>query len=195
MPLLNCDVNLDSKSSVELVAARDSLRALGNAMGLGAAWFWPNVSTRRFAQNAMQEAFWVSAFVSAVTAILTAISFLGPDESNPSASGFIDSAMFAGLAFGIYRRSRIAAVSAFVLYLAGSIFQFAAHGPAGWILRGLIALALFHGVRGAIAYRNFPTLPANLPSVEQSFRSLSQTPLRGEGSENQPPNQEPTKER
>lgn len=164
-------------------------------MGLGAAWFWPNVSTRRLAQNAIQEAFWVSVFVSAPVAIFTAISFLGPDESNPSALGFVDSAIFAGLAFGIYRRSRIAAVSAFVLYLAGSLLQFAAHGPAGWVLRGLIALALLHGVRGAIAYHKFPTLPANLPSVEQSFRSLSQTPARTEGSENQPPNQEPTKER
>lgn len=165
-------------------------------MGLGAAWFWPNVSTRRFAQNAIQEAFWASVLVSALTAIFTAISFLGPDESNPSAVGFVDSAIFAGLAFGIYRRSRIAAVSAFVLYLAGSIFQFAAHGPAGWILRGLIALALFHGVRGALAYHKFSALPANLPSVEQSFRSLSQTPeQRAEGAENPPPNQEPTKER
>ena len=149
-------------------------------MGLGAAWFWPNVSNRRFAQNAIQEAFWAALFVSVLTAILTVIVLLGPDETNFAQIGFLNSALFGGLAFGIYRRSRIAALSAFVLFTGGVIYQLATTGPAGLVLRGFIALAFFHGVRGTIAYHRFPALPANLPSIEQSFQTVRQAPPQPE---------------
>ena len=91
-----------------------------------------------------------------LTAILTVIVLLGPDETNFAQIGFLNSTMFGGLAFGIYRRSRIAALSAFVLFTGGVIYQLATTGPAGLVLRGFIALAFFHGVRGTIAYHRFP---------------------------------------
>ena len=144
-------------------------------MGLGAAWFWPNVNNRRFAQNAIQEALWAAVLVSALTAIFTAFLLMSQDETSVSPFGFINSAVFGGLAFGIYRRSRIAAVSAFVLFAADTILQFATTGPRGWIFRGFITLAFFHGVRGTIAYHKLPALPANLPSIEQSFQTVRQT--------------------
>jgi hypothetical protein len=144
-------------------------------MGLGAAWFWPNVNNRRFAQNAIQEAFWAALLVSALAAILTVMLLLSPDETNFTQIGFLNSALFGGLAFGIYRRSRVAAISAFVLFAGDTIYQIATAGPRGLVLRGLIALAFFHGVRGTIAYHRFPALPANLPSIEQSFQTVRQT--------------------
>jgi hypothetical protein len=143
-------------------------------MGLGAAWFWPNVSQRRFAQNAIHEAFWAALFVSALTAILTTILLFTPDDSDFAYVGFLNSALFGGLAFGIYRRSRIATLSAFVFFTGGTIYQFAIHGPGGWFFRGLVALAFLNGVRGTIAYRKLPPLPKNLPSVEQSFQAVNQ---------------------
>lgn len=149
-------------------------------MGLGAAWFWPNVSNRRFAQNAIQEAFWAALFVSGLTVAFTVILLLRSDETDFAQIGFLNSALFGGLAFGIYRRSRIAALSAFVLFAGGAIYQLATTGPAGLVLRGFIALAFFHGVRGTIAYHKFPALPANLPSIEQSFQTVKQAPPQPE---------------
>jgi len=156
-------------------------------MNLTAAWFWPNVSNRRFAQNAILEAFWAGVFVSALTAIFTVISLLRPDETDVSSIGFINSALFGLFAFGIYRKSRIAALSAFALYMGGTIYQVATHGLAGLLIRGLIALAFFHGVRGTFAYQKLPALPANLPSIEQSFRTVGQTSTQPENDlENSP---------
>ena len=60
-------------------------------------------------------------FGSALTAIFTAFLLMSQDETSVSPFGFINSAVFGGLAFGIYRRSRIAAVSAFVLFAADTI--------------------------------------------------------------------------
>jgi hypothetical protein len=143
-------------------------------MNLTAAWFWPKVSNRRFAQNAIQEAFWAAVFVSGLTAIFTVISLMRPDETDVTSIGFLNSALFGGLAFGIYNKSRIAALSAFALYMSGTIYQIATHGLAGLLIRGLIALAFFHGVRGTFAYQKLPALPADLPSIEQSFQSVRQ---------------------
>jgi hypothetical protein len=149
-------------------------------MGLGAAWFWPNVSNRRFAQNAIQEAFWAAVFVSGLTVAFTVIWLLRSDETDFAQVGFLNSALFGGLAFGIYRRSRVAAISAFVLFAGGTLYQLATTGPAGLVLRGLIALAFFHGVRGTFAYQKLPALPANLPSIEQTFQAVRQTSPRPE---------------
>ena len=149
-------------------------------MGLGSAWLWPKVSNRRFAQNAIQEAFWAAVLVSVLTAILTVILLFSPDETNFAQIGALNSALFGGLAFGIYRRCRTAALSAFVLFTAGTIYQLATAGPGGLLLRGLVALAFFHGVRGTFAYQKLPALPANLPSIEQSFRTVGQASPQAE---------------
>ena len=153
----------------QMLPARVRLAALRVDVGLGSAWLWPKVSNRRFAQNAIQEAFWAALIVSVLTAILTVILLFSPDETNFAQIGFLNSALFGGLAFGIYRRSRTAALSAFVLFTAGAVYQLATAGPGGLLLRGLVALAFFHGVRGTFAYQKLPALPANLPSIEQSF--------------------------
>jgi hypothetical protein len=157
-------------------------------MNLASAWFWPTVGNRRFAQNAIQEAFWAAAFVSALTAIFAVVRIMSPDETFVSPIGFLNSVLFAGLAFGIYRRSRGAAISAFVLFTTEVIFQAATIGLGGWLFRGLIGLAFFHGVRGTLAYHKLPPLPANLPSIEQSFQTVKQAPPQAEkDSENASP--------
>ncbi len=149
-------------------------------MNLTAAWFWPDVNNRRFAQNAIQEAFWAAVLVSTLTAIFTVILLMDQNENFVSPVGFINSAVFGGLAFGIYRRSRIAASSAFLLFAGGTILQFATTGPSGWIFRGFIALAFFHGMRGTVAYHKLPALPASLPSIEQSFQTVGQSSSKAE---------------
>jgi hypothetical protein len=171
----------------QMLPARVRLAALRVDVGLGSAWLWPKVSNRRFAQNAIQEAFWAALIVSVLTAILTVILLFSPDETNFAQIGFLNSALFGGLAFGIYRRSRTAALSAFVLFTAGTVYQLATAGPGGLLLRGLVALAFFHGVRGTFAYQKLPALPANLPSIEQSFRTVGQASPHAENDlENSP---------
>jgi hypothetical protein len=148
-------------------------------MGLASAWLWPKVSNRRFAQNAIQEAFWAAIFISAISAVFSAITFMKSAEDG-DASGFFSSILFAGLAFGIFRRSRISATTAFILFTSETLYYWMTSGPKGALYRVLIALAFFHGVRGTISYHNFPPLPPNLPSIEQSFQAVRQTAQQDE---------------
>jgi hypothetical protein len=44
----------------------------------------------------------------------------------------------------------------------------------------LIALALFHGVRGTFAYHKLPPLPPGMPSLQESFRAIASDQQRVE---------------
>jgi hypothetical protein len=147
-------------------------------MNLRSAWLWPDVSNRRFAQNAIQEASWAAIFVSFLGAIATSIGFLFPSEDGVGYLTVVSCVTYAGLAFGIYRRSRIAAISAFVLFTNSAILYWATAGPKGVFFRLLFGLAFLHGARGSIAYHKLPPRPANLPTLAESFRAVNQSPSR-----------------
>lgn len=147
-------------------------------MNLTSAWFWPRVSERRFAQHAILEALCAAIFVSAFGAVTIAIDVMRSSDNVPNYAGILTCVFYAGLAFGIYRKSRIAAASAFVLFLADTILYWAAAGPKGLVYRGLVTIALFHGIRGTIAYHKLPPRPANLPTIAESFQAVDQSPSR-----------------
>jgi hypothetical protein len=80
--------------------------------------------------------------------------------------------VFAFIAFGIRRRSRAAAFAALILYALDRIYALISGAHGNLVLPVLITLAFLNAVRGALAYHRFPPLPANLPSVEQSFKAM-----------------------
>ena len=141
-----------------------------------AAWFWPKVSDRKNAQFAINEAFCVAVVLAVITAIFATVEVLPDGTEGLDAEAFGSALIFAGVGFGIYRRSRIAAISGLVLYLAGRGYAWAKVGPNLGVIPVFIALAFLHGVRGTIAYHKLPPRPAELPSLAQSFGALEQNP-------------------
>jgi hypothetical protein len=142
-------------------------------MTLGASWLWPNVVTRRNASSAIEEAFWVALVVSAFTPVFAVVDLMRTGEWRLGYQRFVDPAFFARVAFGIRRKSRTCAVAALVLYLLSRAYFWIITGSGNLVIPALIALALFHGVRGTFAYHRFSPLPAGLPSVEDSFRAIA----------------------
>jgi hypothetical protein len=151
-------------------------------MNLLAAWFWPKVSDRKNAQFAITEACLVAVALALITAILATADVLRPSTEGPGAEAIVSPVVFAGIAFGIYRKSRLAAISALVLYLAGRGYAWVKVGPNIGFIPVLVALAFLHGVRGTFAYHKLPPRPAGLPSLAQSFEALNQNPPESEKS-------------
>jgi hypothetical protein len=143
-------------------------------------WFWPKVSDRKNAQFAITEAFFAAAVVAALTAIFTAVEALKDTAEGLGPEGFVSAIVFAGVGFGIYRRSRIAAVSGLVLYLVGRAYAWVKVGPNFGAIPLLVTLALLNGVRGTFAYHKLPPRPEGLPSLAQSFGALERNPAEGE---------------
>jgi hypothetical protein len=143
-----------------------------NSTPLTRAWLWPPVGTRRQAAFAIQEAFWASLFVAAVTLIFAVIGILRDSREGTDFSLFIDPLLFGLAAFGIRMKSRTAAVAGFSIYIASRLYLWIAIRPSNLILSGLIALVLFHGIRGTYAFHKFPPIPKDTPSIEKSFQSM-----------------------
>jgi hypothetical protein len=146
-------------------------------MTLLQSWFWPDVGSRKNALAAINETFWVTLFLAGLTAVFTFIGFARDSQEGDRLRGLVSAAFLAGMAFGIRRKSRSAAVAGFALYIAGR---------PGWhpVTRGsvtlfvLVSLALRHGVRGTFAFHRFAPIAAGTPSIEDSFRSFGQPPKR-----------------
>jgi len=145
-------------------------------MSLFAAWFWPKVSDRKNAQFAITEAFCVAAALALVTALLAAVELMNSTSEGTEADAFASALVFGGISFGIYRKSRIAAISGLVLYLASLAYAIVKVGSTPRVIALLVALAFLHGVRGTFAYHKLPPRPAGLPSLAQGFQALGQTP-------------------
>jgi hypothetical protein len=149
-------------------------------MGLLAAWFWPKVSDRKNAQFATNEAFCVAVALAAITAMFATVEVLRDTTEGLDAEAFVSAIIYAGVGFGIYRKSRIAAISELLLYLVGRGYAWAKVGPNLGVIPVLITLALLHGVRGTFAYHKLPPRPEELPSLAQSFAALEQNPTESE---------------
>jgi hypothetical protein len=150
-------------------------------MTLFSSWFWPDVNSRKNALFAISEAFYVMLAVASLLALFAFVDFARAWKFDDRLWGFVEAVFLAATAIGIRHKSRVAAVLGFTLYVVDRVGQWVATGhPGGLLLTIVVALALLHGVRGTFALHRFAPLPANMPSIEQSFRSFLQTPPQGE---------------
>jgi hypothetical protein len=149
-------------------------------MSLLAAWFWPKVSDRKNAQFAINEAFCVAIALAVIAAVFATIQVMQSSEDGFDAEPFVSIVVFSAIAFGIHRRSRIAAISGLVLYLVGCGYAWVRFGPNFGVIPVLVALAMVHGVRGTFAFQKLPPRPEGLPSLAQSFGALQHNPVETE---------------
>ena len=109
---------------------------------------WPEVADLDSARSASRQGMWAALFVAVVTAAVAAFKAFGL-----STSAFFDAAVFFGIAWGIYRVSRVAAAAGLLLYVLERVVTFAQSHETGGILAIFLLLAFGNGARGAFAYR------------------------------------------
>ena len=120
-------------------------------------WWWPDVSTSELAKEATKRGMWAAVIVSVIIAIVATIAASSGEikmgNTSINAWVFVDSAIFAAVAFGLYKQSRFAAVIGLVFYIIEKVDQFAnAAGNIGSVFTSAIILLCFIGaVRGTYA--------------------------------------------
>jgi len=119
------------------------------------AWAYPNINDRASAIRASRQGVIAAVIVSAITAVLALLA--GRSERVATVPGIdayalIDAVLFAIVAFGMWRHSRVAAVSGVVLFVGEKLYLWAAvgHRPGG--VAALLFLGFVNGVRGTFAY-------------------------------------------
>jgi uncharacterized membrane protein YjjP (DUF1212 family) len=66
---------------------------------------------------------------------------------------FLDAGLFAVIAFGIWRMSRVAAVAGLALYLIEQAYMWASVGPKNPVMSLLFIMFLIGGVRGTVSFQ------------------------------------------
>jgi len=124
-------------------------------------WWWPSVSDLEGAKKAAHSGAGAAVFVAAVTALFSVLAIFGIQIlPGFSALSLVDAALFAIVAWRIYKMSRAWAVVGLLLFIYERVYAFYVHGaPAmGGIVVGVIIwLGFTNGVRGTFAYRKLST--------------------------------------
>jgi hypothetical protein len=97
---------------------------------------------------------WIAGIVSgSITLLVTIIAAFGIDILGFSLWNLLDVLLIFGLTFGIYRKSRVSAVSMFVYFVASKIFIVIETGKvAGIPLAIVFGYYFFQGIRGTFAW-------------------------------------------
>jgi len=149
-----------------------------------AIWIWPDVTIRRKAQAAIDEAFWAALSFAVLMAIFATIGLTGFLDPGAGISAYMIAVIYGGIAAGIRARSRVAAVAGLVIYVADRIYFVATGGPRGVVIWGLILLAFWQGVRGTFAYAKLPPKQVGVPSIEDSFKAMAQGTVKRDVEQN-----------
>jgi len=139
-----------------------------------AIWIWPDVTIRRKAQAAIDEAFWAALSFAVLMAVFATIGLTGFLDPGAGISAYMIAVIYGGIAAGIRARSRVAAVAGLFVYILDRIYFVTTGGPRGVVIWGLILLAFWQGVRGTFAYAKLPPKQVGVPSIEDSFRAMAQ---------------------
>ena len=115
---------------------------------------WPPTATTESARFAVTQAFWAATACAAGVALLVTINQLRPGARPPFPFQFgalLDAAAFAAVAFGLSRRSRVAAVFGLCLYLIEEAYVLTQARPLTLLIVAAFTIAFVNGVRGAFA--------------------------------------------
>src|SRR5215469_11225727 len=104
------------------------------------SWFWPDLSDIDGAKDACRLGMWCAIIVAGMTGLFALLALTGTSLMGASPLSLVDAALFAAIAFGIYKYSRFAAVTGFALFLIEKIYQVVQQGPLGAGVLGIIFL-------------------------------------------------------
>jgi hypothetical protein len=115
---------------------------------------WPPVDTTESAELAVRQGFWVAVICSTMTAglvLLNLLTYSSDLRFQFGSDALFDAALFAIIAFGIWKRSRVAAVAGLTLYLVERAYMWSQFGIGNPVIALIFTCGFVNGVRGTFA--------------------------------------------
>jgi len=124
---------------------------------------WPNVSTADGARLAVRGGVYAASIVAVLSAGSALYSVFESSLLDTSTAwAFADAVLFAGVAFGIWRNSRVAASAGLAWYVILQGYQWSAtSGPRNVVPVLFLIWLLIGGVRGTFSYHNLARKPVS----------------------------------
>jgi len=117
--------------------------------------FWPTIVNKQTARKATRQGMWAATFVAVVSGGAGVLAFADISFLPVSSLAIIDGAVFAIIAFGIYKNSRIAAFAGLSLYIIERIDMWSRFGAKNPVIALLLILSFVNSIRGTVAYRKY----------------------------------------
>ena len=118
------------------------------------AQFWPPVVDEASARAVARQAMWASLIVAGITAVVSQMQVLGLNNW-----ALVDVALFALIAYGIYRMSRVSAILGLLLFIVERVLMFQTSGRTGGLVALALLVAFIHGVRGTFGFHRLRQSP------------------------------------
>jgi hypothetical protein len=116
---------------------------------------WDPIETQEHAVRVSRHGMWAAVLVAGATGVTAWLSLMrGAPVAGVDPSAFVDAILFAGIALGIRRRSRFAAICGPVLFFVERAYAWSQSGldAGGLGIFILVMLAFVEGVRGTFAF-------------------------------------------
>jgi len=124
--------------------------------------FWSKINNIDEAKDFSREGFVAALICAGITLALVLLSFAGVSLlPGFNAFALMDVALFAGLAWGIYRYSRICAVLALALYVAEQANNVMSFNTYNAVMAVLFIIFFVKSIRGTFAYHRFKAANAD----------------------------------
>jgi hypothetical protein len=115
---------------------------------------WPDVSDLDGAQKAARQGVVAALFVTGATTLFVMLKL-------SDVTALVDAALFALVAWRIWKMSRVWAVIGLLLFAAEKAYWIYVRGPKGLVMSVIILLGFVTSVRGTFAYARLGQVQSN----------------------------------
>ena len=119
------------------------------------SWILPSISDEQSARKASRQGVWACGFVTLSTTLLVVLSHLGWSPHQVSLWALLDAVIFAGVGWGIYRVSRVAAIGGLLLFVLEKVSLWIDNGIPPNALSLAVVLAFINAIRGTVAFHGY----------------------------------------
>ena len=117
--------------------------------------FWPDITDLASARKTGRFGAWAAFTVAAVTSFVVLLGQFGIEVMNIDTWAMVDATLAAGLGLGIWRMSRVCAITMLLLYILQRITEWSEFGFRNPLMPVILGTLLLNGIRGTFAYHRY----------------------------------------
>ena len=115
------------------------------------AW-WPRIHDTETARRVARQAFWAAIVVVVITLLLVGLAAAGKPVGGVTPIALVDAALFALIALGIRRMSRVAAFAGLLLFGVEKLLMAQSMNVGNLVTAAALLFAFANGARATIAF-------------------------------------------
>ena len=115
------------------------------------AW-WPRIHDAETARRVARQAFWAAIVVVVITLLLVGLAAAGKPVGGVTPIALVDAALFALIALGIRRMSRVAAFAGLLLFGIEKLLMAQSMNVGNIVTAAALLFAFANGARATVAF-------------------------------------------